>query len=188
MPLFHAQQCLLFSHSVSYFPDKISYLFYTLTVHWKLPILPMLLDFGDRHVIWELTQIVKLLSNFLRAVTDSFWSPHILLITYLNSLMTITDLTDVGGATDSDLTWNPLNVIILKFYTLSIFGSSNKTVSVRIAASCELQRLLHTSSTKGLNLNSMNYKICRLLINTRNFSIYWNLLRNAADISKWQWN
>jgi len=100
--------------------------------------------------------------------------------------MTITDLTDVGAATHSDLTWNPLNVIILKFYTRSICGSSNKTVSVRIAASCELQRLLQTSFSKGLNLNSVNYKIYRLLSNTRNFSVYWNLLRNAADISKKQ--
>ena len=157
-------------------------------MHWKLPILIMLLDFGDPHVIWELTQIVKLLSNFCRAVTDSFWSPHILLITHFDSVMTITDLTDVGAATHSDLTWNPLNVIILKFYTRSICGSSNKTVSVRIAASCELQRLLQTSFSKGLNLNSVNYKVYRLLSNTRNFSVYWNLLRNAADISKKQWN
>jgi len=48
--------------------------------------------------------------------------------------MTITDLTDVGGATDSDLTWNPLNGFVLKFYTRSICSSSNKTIFVRIAA------------------------------------------------------
>jgi hypothetical protein len=130
----------------------------------------MLLDFGDPHIIWEITQIVTLLSNFLRAVTDSSRSPHILLIKYLNGVMTITVLTDVGVATDSDLTCNPLNFIILKFYIRSICGSRNKTVSVRIAASCELQRLLHTSSSKGLNLNSVNYKIYR------NFSFYWNML------------
>jgi hypothetical protein len=39
--------------------------------------------------IWELTdlQIVKLLSNFLPAVTHSFWSPYILLIKHWNSVM-----------------------------------------------------------------------------------------------------
>lgn len=88
--------------------------------------------------------------------------------------MTITDLTDVGGATYSDVTSNLLNVFILKFYTRSICGSSNKTIFVRIAASNEFQLLPTTSSSKGLNLNSMNYKIYRLLSNTRNFSIYWN--------------
>jgi hypothetical protein len=31
----------------------------------------------------------------------------------------------------------------------------------------------------------MNYKIYRLLSNTRNFSFYWNLLRITTDISKW---
>jgi len=146
----------------------------------------MFLDFYDPHIIWELTQIVNLLSSFVRALTDSFCSPHILLITHWNSVMTITNLTDVGGATDSDLTWNPLKVFILKFNTRCICGSSNKTIFVRIAVSCELRRLLPTSSSKGLNLNSMNYKIYRLLSNTRNFSLYWNLLRIRTDISKWQ--
>jgi hypothetical protein len=146
----------------------------------------MLLDFDDPHIIWELTQIAKLLSSFLRAVTDSFWSPHILLITHWNSV-TITTLTD-GGARDSDLSWNPLKVFVLEFNTRSICGSSNKTIFVSIVASCEFQCLLPTSSSKGLNLNSMNYKIYHLLRNTRNFSLYWNLLRITTDISKWQGN
>ena len=102
--------------------------------------------------------------------------------------MSITDFTDVDGATGSDLTWNPLSVFILKFHARSICGSSNKTIFVRIAASCEFQCLLPTSSSKGLNLNSLNYKIYRLLSNTRNFSVYWNLLRITTDISKWQGN
>jgi hypothetical protein len=102
--------------------------------------------------------------------------------------MSITDLTDVGGGIDSDLTWNPLNVFIVKFYMSSICGSSNKTIFVRIAASCEFQCLLSTSSSKGLNLNSLNYKLYRLLSNTPNFSVYWNLLRITTDISKWQGN
>ena len=50
--------------------------------------------------------------------------------------MTITYLTDVGGATDCGLTWNPLNVYTLKFYTPSICGSSNKTIYLTFRGPC----------------------------------------------------
>jgi hypothetical protein len=138
--------------------------------------------------IRELKQIVKLLSTFLLAVTDSFWSPYILPIKQWNSVMTIIDIMDVSGATDSDLTRNPLKVFILKVYTRSTCDSSNKTIFVRTAALCEFQRLLPTSSSKGLNLNSMNYNIYHLLSNKRNFSvsrICWELqliFRNGSEI------
>jgi hypothetical protein len=104
--------------------------------------------------------------------------------------MTIRDIMDVGGATDSDLTRNTLKVFILKVYTRCTCDSSNKPIFLRIAASCEFQCLLPISSSKGLNLNSMNYKIYHLLSNTRNFSIsricceLQLIFRNGSEIKQ----
>jgi len=73
MPLFSMHNNVFYLVTLFHiFLTKFRTYFIHLTYTENSPFFPCFLILMALHIIWELTQIVKPLSNFLRVVTDSF--------------------------------------------------------------------------------------------------------------------